>query len=235
MVRLDGRRPRTGRASRLQSGNGPDCVGNVCDDVRPDNEKILGGSGNDVLRGDLSTRPSSATPATTSSAATAASTASRAERAPTGRDEDHASKLDPPGKGDTSIMGDGDDYVGGTGGDEHIELGEGDDRGAMSNTAIGAVYLDMGPGNDVFDSAVALERLLDEHALDLLERQVLEPRPSRRAGRGAPDRPARTRVPCGQQHRALDRVLELAHVAGPGVREQRCHAPRARSRRARFR
>src|SRR6187549_1793562 len=64
-------------------------------------------------------------------------------------------------------------------------------------------------------AAVAVHRLLHEKALDLLERELLEPR---RLGR-APQRQVADAeaVARRHQHRALDGVVELAHVAGPGV------------------
>src|SRR6266403_1362547 len=68
-------------------------------------------------------------------------------------------------------------------------------------------------------AAVALERLADQHALDLLEREVLEARawpaaPEAQVGR-ADKRAVR------HEHRALERMVELADVAGPGMRLER--------------
>src|SRR5512138_3863341 len=63
--------------------------------------------------------------------------------------------------------------------------------------------------------AVALERLADEYALHLLQRQVLEP-----CGRPAPTQPqvgGADQRTVGHEHRALQGVVQLAHVAGPSV------------------
>src|SRR5215211_4702799 len=69
-------------------------------------------------------------------------------------------------------------------------------------------------------AAVAFERLPDQDALDLLERQVLEP-----GSASASTEPqiglAKMRA-LRQQHRALDGVVELPHVARPPMRLERC-------------
>src|SRR6185503_20622678 len=59
-------------------------------------------------------------------------------------------------------------------------------------------------------------RLLDEKAFDFLEAHVLDPR------RGVaiepqPQLAEPDRAAGGHQHAALDRVIELANVAGPGM------------------
>jgi Ca2+-binding RTX toxin-like protein len=129
-----------------------DCVGLFCDEVRPDNEKIVGGSAADVLDGDNADQTLIGGPG--DDALTGHSGIDRFDGGPgkdDARDGDYAySNPDPTGKGDTFSMGDGDDYVAGSGGDERIELGDGDDGGALSGT--GTVFLDMGPGNDTFDT-----------------------------------------------------------------------------------
>src|SRR6476646_12131363 len=64
-------------------------------------------------------------------------------------------------------------------------------------------------------AAMALERLADEDQLDLLERKILEPAP-----RSAPAQPqvrrSHQRTLC-HEHGALERMVELPHVAGPRV------------------
>src|ERR687884_623889 len=74
----------------------------------------------------------------------------------------------------------------------------------------------------------ARERLLDEEPLDLLERHLLEPRRPRGAARGAAQREVGRAhlVAVREEHRALDRVVELADVARPEVVEQRLHRAR---------
>src|SRR5262245_40423470 len=68
-------------------------------------------------------------------------------------------------------------------------------------------------------AAVPLERLADEHAFDLLQRQVLESR----GGAAAPETQVGS-VDSGtmrHQHGPLERMVELAHVARPGVALER--------------
>src|SRR5439155_1302778 len=68
--------------------------------------------------------------------------------------------------------------------------------------------------------ARAGERLVDEYALDFLEAHVVErATPVRRTGQ-CQVAPADLGA-LGQQDSALDRVVELAHVARPGVAQQR--------------
>ncbi|HEX2576591.1 MAG TPA: calcium-binding protein, partial [Aquihabitans sp.] len=129
---------------------GPDCGGGRCDLVKPDNEKIVGGSGNDILAGDANDQV-----LVGNDGNDAFSLRAGHDRVEGGdgnddaRDEDYAtSKPDLVGKGDTFIMGAGDDYYGGSGGDDRIEGGEGRDRGQISGT--GKVFLDGGPGDDTF-------------------------------------------------------------------------------------
>src|SRR6185436_2232217 len=69
-------------------------------------------------------------------------------------------------------------------------------------------------------AVVTLERALDEHALHLVERELLERRGPGIGGTQAEIAGVQLRV-ARQQHRALHRVLQLAHVAGPGMRQQR--------------
>src|SRR4029077_2750538 len=70
-------------------------------------------------------------------------------------------------------------------------------------------------------AARSRERFLDERPLDGLQAHLLE-----RSGavtRRAEREVARAnQVTLGQEYRPLDRVVQLAHVAGPGVPEQRC-------------
>src|SRR6185503_13700048 len=69
-------------------------------------------------------------------------------------------------------------------------------------------------------AAVALERALDQHALGLVERHPVD----RRRGRALDHQTEVLRahaLAAREQHAALDGVVELAHVAGPGVRVQR--------------
>ncbi|WP_421120939.1 hypothetical protein ACE2AJ_06535 [Aquihabitans daechungensis] len=152
LVRLtDGARDGEG-VGGSSSVNSADCVGLYCDEVRPDNEKIVGGSQDDTLEGDLFDQTLIGGPGADYLKGHAG--IDRFEGGPgndDARDEDYYySKPDAAGTGDTYLMGDGDDYVGGQGGDERIVLGTGDDRGALSGT--GTVSLDMGPGNDTFDT-----------------------------------------------------------------------------------
>ena len=132
-----------------------DCVGLFCDEVKPDNEKVIGGSGEDVLEGDNGDQTLVGGPAKDVFDGKAG-----IDRFEGGLGNDDArdgdlaqTKPDPAGKGDTFLMGDGDDYVGGSGGDERIELGNGDDWGAIWKDSTGTVTLDMGPGNDNFDTS----------------------------------------------------------------------------------
>lgn len=152
VVRLtDGARDGEG-VNGSSSNLSADCNGLYCDEVKPDNEKIVGGSAADELEGDTFDQTLVGGPGDDYLRGHAG--IDRFEGGPgkdDARDEDFAySKPDPAGKGDTYLMGDGNDYVGGQGGDERIELGDGDDKGALSGT--GKVYLDMGPGNDTFDT-----------------------------------------------------------------------------------
>ncbi len=83
-------------------------------------------------------------------------------------------------------------------------------------------------------AAIAGEGLLDEHPLDRFERQVLqgrrdgapgrEPTLQTQIGAPAPCSPAR------HQHTALHRVVDLAHVARPGVGEEHLDGRARRSR-----
>src|SRR6185437_11099302 len=75
-------------------------------------------------------------------------------------------------------------------------------------------------------SVVAGERLLDENALCFLERQLLVSR--RRALRARTQREVGSAngVTLGQEHGALDRMVELADVAGPRMIKQRLHRRR---------
>ena len=132
-----------------------DCVGLYCDEVKPDNEKIVGGSGADILDGDTNDQTLVGGPGKDElSGHAGVDTFIGGPGNDDARDGDEQyGKADPAGKGDTFLMGDGDDYVGGSGGDEHIELGEGDDDAVLWKTAVGKVYVDMGPGNDEVDSA----------------------------------------------------------------------------------
>src|SRR6185437_12852076 len=67
---------------------------------------------------------------------------------------------------------------------------------------------------------VARERLLNEHFLNILERQIFEARRRRRpAAQAEVDDPHL--VALRQQHGALHRVVQLANVPRPGVGEQR--------------
>src|SRR3954469_6731289 len=65
-------------------------------------------------------------------------------------------------------------------------------------------------------AALGGEGALDEVALDLLDRHVLEPR-RRLAARAEQEIGGGDVVAGGEQAGALDDVLELADVAGPGV------------------
>jgi Ca2+-binding RTX toxin-like protein/nitrogen fixation protein FixH len=138
----------TGSGSNVSA----DCVGLFCDEVRPDNEKIVGGSGDDTLDGDSFDQTLVGGPG--DDALTGHAGIDRFEGG-SGKDDARDgdfqySKPDATGTGDTYLMGADDDYVSGTGGDEHIELGTGNDGGALNGT--GKVFLDMGEGNDRFDT-----------------------------------------------------------------------------------
>src|SRR6185295_4428673 len=72
-------------------------------------------------------------------------------------------------------------------------------------------------------AVVTLERAPDQLTLDLVQRQLLEGLGAARLAQTEPDvGAADTRTGC-QEHRALDGVLQLAHVAGPGMLQQRLH------------
>ncbi|WP_426573856.1 Ig-like domain repeat protein [Aquihabitans sp. McL0605] len=131
---------------------GPDCSGSTCDEVKPDNEKIVGGSGNDTIGGDNGDQTLVGGAGTNVLIGYAGiDTFVGGDGKDDATDGDAAqSRPDPAGKGDTYLLGKGDDVVHGSGGDEHIEAGEGDDTGQLSGT--GKVFLDMGPGNDTFDT-----------------------------------------------------------------------------------
>src|SRR5438270_11006502 len=76
-------------------------------------------------------------------------------------------------------------------------------------------------------AGVAIERALDEVALGLVESELLEARAAvraRAAGAAAEQQIGGVDDVAGaQKQRPLDDVLELAHVAGPGVLEERGH------------
>src|SRR4051812_25308133 len=69
---------------------------------------------------------------------------------------------------------------------------------------------------------------LNQHALDILEAHLVE---RTRAVSGAPEaKIARTNRPAlRQQHGALDRVIQLAYVAGPGMAQEQLHRVRRKS------
>src|SRR5437762_4851814 len=68
-------------------------------------------------------------------------------------------------------------------------------------------------------AAVALERLADEDALDLLQRKILEP--ARRPTATEPQVRQPHQRALRHQHCPLERVVELAHVTGPCVALER--------------
>src|SRR5689334_19353638 len=76
--------------------------------------------------------------------------------------------------------------------------------------------------------AVPLECLADQHALDLLERQVLEP--SGRAPAAEAEIGGTNQRAVGQEHGALQRMVQLAHVAGPRVALERMECLRLEPR-----
>src|SRR6185437_9742772 len=65
-------------------------------------------------------------------------------------------------------------------------------------------------------------RFLDQEAFDVLEAHVLEPTAAVLA-RAKAEVSLLHQWPLRHQHRALDRVIELAHVAGPSVLEEHLH------------
>src|SRR5262245_39144331 len=75
------------------------------------------------------------------------------------------------------------------------------------------------PGRLAHVTVEALEGAPDQLALRLVERQVIEGRTAFHRPEAEIDR-AHLVARC-EQHRALDGVIQLAHVAGPGVRAQR--------------
>src|SRR5205823_13475755 len=78
-------------------------------------------------------------------------------------------------------------------------------------------------------AARAREGLLDEHSLDLLQTHLLQHR--RAVARRAQGEVARPDdVTLGQEHRSLHRVVELAHVAGPGMHPEGLHRVRREAR-----
>lgn len=132
----------------IYRSSGPDCNGARCDDVRADNETIIGGSGDDILAGDGGDQVLIG-----NAGDDAFNGRGGVDRFDGGdgnddaRDDDFTtSKPDPAGKGDTYIMGAGDDYAGGQNGDEVLDLGDGNDRASI--TGNGKVTADMGAGND---------------------------------------------------------------------------------------
>ena len=74
----------------------------------------------------------------------------------------------------------------------------------------------------VADVAVARHRLLDQERLDFLEAHVLEPR-GRAAVDAQPEVAGADGRPLRHQHRALDGVIQLAHVARPAMVDQDLH------------
>src|SRR2546423_15661804 len=70
--------------------------------------------------------------------------------------------------------------------------------------------------------------LLNQHTLDILEAHLVE---RTRAVSGAPEaKIARTnRAAFRQQHGALDHVIQLAYVAGPGMAQEQLHRVRRKS------
>src|SRR5450432_3769494 len=71
-------------------------------------------------------------------------------------------------------------------------------------------------------SIVARERLLNQHALRLLERDLFGARARTRGG-AQREIDRALLLPLRQQHRALDDVIELADVSRPWMLEQRLH------------
>src|SRR4051794_24077596 len=75
-------------------------------------------------------------------------------------------------------------------------------------------------------AGVAVERALDEIALGLVEREIVEAPAAAvaRAGGAAEEQIGGVHDVAGaQEHGALDDVLELAHVARPRMLEERAH------------
>src|SRR5262249_53486799 len=69
----------------------------------------------------------------------------------------------------------------------------------------------------------ATERALNQMALDLLEGHLFQARALAAIARAQRQIGGIDDFVLGQEYRALDDVLELANVAGPGVIEQRLH------------
>src|SRR5205085_1909885 len=72
------------------------------------------------------------------------------------------------------------------------------------------------------------QRFLNQHTLHILETHLIER--TRAVTSAAETKIARAnRVALRQQHGALDRVIELAHVAGPGMTQEQLHRARRKS------
>src|SRR5262245_14756964 len=70
-------------------------------------------------------------------------------------------------------------------------------------------------------AVVAPQRAADQLALDLVQRQLVESAGALR--RPQPEIAGTDLVALREQHRALDRVIQLAHVTRPGMSEQHAH------------